>query len=271
MIEDQHTKPPAPRPAERARTIASGGGTAVLLPALDDAHVASERVTPVLHHVHASGSVSLLLPEDHSVLRPALDKATSASSGELPMMLELTDTAPVKLREPVRGLLWITGWLRPLDDRSARARVLSIADTRPEPRLLDVGHGLTVLTLTPVSLVLSDAEGTHPLTPQTFSAATPDPFCRDERNWLRHLDTAHADVVGALVRHLPEPLRQGRIRPLGLDRYGLRLRVECDSEDHDVRLAFSRPLDNGNQLGAELRKLAGCPFDNATVSPGQQS
>ena len=45
-----------------------------------------------------------------------------ASDADVAVMLELADRAPVELREPVRGLLWITGWLRPLTDLAARTR-----------------------------------------------------------------------------------------------------------------------------------------------------
>ncbi|KAA9166811.1 DUF2470 domain-containing protein [Amycolatopsis acidicola] len=213
----------------------------------------AERVTPELHHVHASGSVSVLLREDH----PLLARATDA---EVAVMFELADHAPVQLREPVRGLLWITGWLRPLSAAAARARAVAIAETRPDPRLLDLGHGASLLRLTPASLVLADAEGTHSLRPHMFGAASPDPFHDYETNWLRHLEHEHADVVDQLARHLPEELRTGHIRPLGLDRFGLRLRVESDSGDHDVRLAFERPVLTPAQLAVELRRLVGCPF-----------
>jgi hypothetical protein len=108
--------------------------------------------------------------------------------------------------------------------------------------------------------VLADAEGTHSLRPHMFSAATPDPLARYETTWLRHLEHEHADVVAELARHVPEELRGGRIRPLGLDRFGLRLRVETEHEDHDVRLAFARPVSNPSELAGELRRLVGCPF-----------
>ncbi|MEC3980430.1 DUF2470 domain-containing protein [Amycolatopsis sp. H20-H5] len=249
-------RPPAPNPAERAKTIASRNGPATLMPTVERTDNDVERVVPVLHHVHSSGSVSVLLPDGHSLV-----KATKQTQrGELAVMIELADHAPVDLREPIRGLLWITGWLRPLTEVSARARAVSIAETRPDPRLLDVGHGLTVLRLTPASLVLADAEGTHSLRPHMFSAAPPDPFHDYEADWLRHLESDHADVVDQLAKHLPPALRDGRIRPLGLDRFGLRLRVESDSGDHDVRLAFSRPVDGPPQLAMEIQRLVGCPM-----------
>ncbi|GAB2980378.1 DUF2470 domain-containing protein [Amycolatopsis acidiphila] len=250
MTQTSTRRPPAPAPAERAKTIATRDCPGSLVPTGPSSR---ERVVPELHHVHASGSVSVLLRDEHPLLARAAD-------AEVAVMFELADHAPVDLREPVRGLLWITGWLRPLGAAAARARALAIAEARPDPRLLDLGHGASLLRLTPASLVLADAEGTHSLRPHMFSAATADPFATYETSWLRHLEHEHADVVAELARHVPEELRGGRIRPLGLDRFGLRLRVETETEDHDVRLAFSRPLSNTAELAGELRRLVGCPF-----------
>lgn len=245
-------RPPTPHPAERARTIAALG-PATLLPG-DGGH--GEKVAPLLHHVHADGTVTALLPDHHELISTA-DGGTTA-------MAEVVDLAPVPLREPVRGLLWITGWLRvmPLDE--AREIALEVAETRADPRLLDLGHGASLVRLVPASLVLADAEGTHPVRLDDFSVAEPDPFCSQEAGWLRHLELTHTDVVGLLARHLPESLRGGHIRPLGLDRYGLRLRVEALDTDHDVRLAFSQPIATPHELALELRRLVGCPFLAAT-------
>jgi hypothetical protein len=175
-------------------------------------------------------------------------------------MVELVDLAPVPLREPVRGLLWITGSLAPVELDHARAVALDLVERRPDPRLLDLGHGATMLALTPVSMVVADADGTHPVTPDTFAAAAEDPFCHQEAGWLRHLELSHTEVIHTLRRHLPDHLRGGHVRPLGLDRYGLRLRVEAVEDDHDVRLAFERPIGTLEELSGELRRLVGCPF-----------
>ncbi len=250
MSEAAVRRPPVPQPAERARTIASRGGRAVLLRS-DSDH--PERIQPHLHHVHADGTVTALLADDH----PMLD---AARAGRLPAMVEVADRAPVELREPVRALLWITGLLVALEPADAREQALLVAQERADSRLLDVGHGYGVLRLTPAALVLADSEGTCPLSPEEFRAATPDPFAPHEDNWLRHLDSAHRDVVGMLTRLLPEALRGGNVRPLGLDRYGLRLRIEAAGGDHDVRLAFSQPVDTPQGLAVELRRMVGCPF-----------
>jgi hypothetical protein len=249
VVDIRNRRPAAPHPAERARTIAAHGGPSTLLHT--EAGPGDQRVSPTLQHVHADGSASVLLPRGDPL---------TTERNELSVMLELTDPAPVPLREPVRGLLWITGWLSVLDPAPARSRAVAIAEARPDPRLLDVGHGLAVLRLRPVSLVLADAEGTHNLAPHQFAAAAPDPFHVHEIRWLQHLAYAHPEAVDRLARHLPAELAGGHIRPLGLDRFGLRLRIESGAGDHDVRLAFSRPVDDPGQLAAEMRRLVGCPF-----------
>ncbi len=247
-------RPAAPPCAERARSITSRGGRAAVV-GLDQ----TQRVVPLLHHVAADGTTTLLVPEDH----PLITWVRTGPSSGLPAMLELTDTAPVALREPVRGLLWISGWLTAPGPTYARRLACEVADERPHPHLLDLGHGAGMLRLRPGSAVLADAEGTAPLAPAQLAAATPDPFCLLEGGWLRHLEDAHPDLFCALARHLPPTLaRKGgsRIRPLGVDRLGLRLRVEADDGDHDVRLAFQAPADDPEALRAQVGLLVGCPM-----------
>jgi hypothetical protein len=244
------TRPPTPHPAERARTVATLGPATLLPP--DGGP--EEKAAPLLHQVHDDGSVTALLPDDHELV----------SRNGSAMMVEVVDLAPVPLREPVRGLLWISGWLHTLPEQAARPVALKMAETRADPRLLDLGHGATLVRLEPATMVLADGDGTHSVRLEDFSVAQSDPFCTQEAGWLRHLELSHADVVGQLARHLPESLRGGHIRPLGLDRYGLRLRVEALDSDHDVRLAFSHPIVTPQELGLELRRLVGCPFLAAT-------
>ncbi len=250
-----------PTPAERARTMAARGGKATLLPSAEGL---AGKITPLTHHVHADGTASVLITQSH----PLVAAAWAAPRGELAAMLELADTAPVPLREPIRGLLWLTGWVRALSEDEARRAAMLVAEDRPDPRLLDVGHGATMLQVVPASMVLADAEGTHSLGIDEFTSATADPFCVHEADWLRHLELAHTDVVALLGRHLPAELRGGHIRPLGLDRFGLRLRVEAGDADHDVRLAFEQPVSTTAELANELRRLVGCPFLAETRKQG---
>ena len=247
-------RPLAPSNAERARSMASRGGLAAVV-GLDGA----QRVVPSLHHIHPDGTATMLLPDDH----PLVAAIRHGSRSGLPAMLELTDTAPVALREPVRGLLWISGWLVAPGPTYARRLALDIAAHRPQSGLLDLGHGASMVRLRAGSAVLADAEGTGPLAPGDLEAAEPDPFCLLEDGWLQHLEESHPDIFESLARHLPERLRARpgcRIRPLGVDRLGLRLRVESGDGDSDVRLAFKTPAETAHELRAQVGLLIGCPF-----------
>ncbi|HXV94535.1 MAG TPA: DUF2470 domain-containing protein [Pseudonocardia sp.] len=242
-------RPRCPSDAERARSAAARGGACALvgtgLPG---------PVVPLVQHVWADGSAALLLADDEPLLE--LVRAREPS----PAMLELTDLAPVDLREPVRGLLWVVGWLWLPGPESARRAALQLAELHPHPRLLDLGRGTTVVRLDPTAVVLSDIEGSAALAPADLAGARPDPFCRAERHWLAHLERAHPEVLAALARRLPSPLRDvrgARVRPLGVDRYGLRLRVETPGRDHDVRLPWERPVTSPDELRGQLLRLAG--------------
>ncbi|WP_232661104.1 DUF2470 domain-containing protein [Pseudonocardia sp. TRM90224] len=249
-------RPPAPAAAERARSIAARGGSASLV------GTGAPPASPIVHHVRADGSTVLLLSDDE----PVLERVRGAGADGCAVMLELTDRAPVELREPVRALLWITGTLRAPNLICARRIAVGVAEAQPHPRLLDLGHGATLVRLDPGSAVLSDAEGSAALSPVELARAKPDPFCRYEQQWLAHLEEAHPELFLALSRHLPTTLRDtrgARIRPLGVDRCGLRLRVEAPERDHDVRLAWDEEATTVEQLRKELGKLVGCPFQGA--------
>lgn len=245
-------RPPAPTDAERARSVAARGGSAALV------GTGMPPSTPLVHQVRADGSAALLLDDEDPLL-----EQLRGNDGEVAGMLELTDRAPVELREPVRGLLWITGWLRLPDPAAARRIAVQVADSHPHPELLRLGHGATMVRLDPGFAVLSDAEGTAALAPVELAAARPDPFCRYERHWLAHLERAHPEVLAALARYLPAALRdrqQSRVRPLSVDRCGLRLRVESDRGDHDVRLAWHAGANTVAELRVQMGLLVGCPF-----------
>lgn len=271
MATTQVRRPPAPSDAERARSVVTRTNTTAPAPArIPDPGAPGSTVrggtaslvgtgcppsTPVAHHVWADGSAAMLLADDDPLLTRAV--------GGTAVMLELRDRAPVELREPVRALLWITGQLTVPDPDSARRIAARIADVRPDPALLDLGHGTTLVRLTPGSVVLSDAEGTAALAPVALAAARPDPFCRYEQAWLAHLENAHPEVFVALGRHLPHALRSATIRPLGVDRRGLRLRIETGHRDHDVRLCWEHDITTVDELRTQLGLLVGCPFRRA--------
>lgn len=247
---------PAPTAAERIRSTCVRAGDALL--ALDDA----EPVTTPLHHLLSDGSFAVAV---------ALDGASANAGGQA--VLELTDYAPLPLREPVRSLVWIRGRLNavPLPDVPGLLDSIAIQDANPAllqvrtavsapPAADDTAYAL--LRLEVESVVVTDSTGAEAVDVAALLAARPDPFCAIESCWIRHLDTAHRDVVARLACRLPARLRRGDVRPLGVDRYGVGLRVESADDNHDVRLPFRAPVDDVLGLNRAIRILMGCPFVN---------
>jgi hypothetical protein len=252
MKSTQDRELAGPPLAERARTLATRSRTATVVAA-----GATDRPMPILYQAHRDRTAVLLLAMDRAL--PTL--AEVAPGGEVSAMLELSDVAPVTMREPVRGLLWITGWLRALSRNQARRASARWAEQRPDSRLLDVGHTANLLWLDPVFAMFSDGEGSGRLHPAALADAEPDPFCRLEYAWLRHLEQYPSDVLRSVVQRLPGArLRCGvQVRPLGIDRLGLRLRIEDADRAHDMRLAFHCPATTPVRLASELYGLLGSP------------
>ncbi|MCV7377116.1 DUF2470 domain-containing protein [Mycobacterium alsense] len=255
-----------PTTAERIRSACARAGGALL--ALEASAGAAARQDPVatpVYHLLPDGSFAVALP-------PGLvDEANAPLSGSQ-ALLELTDYAPLPLREPVRSLVWVRGRLHRVPPDMVTDVLDLIAAECPNPALLQIetprsapadgDPRYTLLRLEVESVVVTDATGAEPVSVADLLAARPDPFCEIEAGLLWHLDTVHNDVVARLVSRLPARLRRGPVRPLGLDRYGVRFRVEGDDGDHDVRLPFHRPVDDMTGLSQAIRVLMGCPFIN---------
>ncbi|MBQ1081373.1 DUF2470 domain-containing protein [Nocardiopsis sp. B62] len=234
-----------PSPAERARSVLSRPNPATVTSADVSLHL-----TGAVCHTTFQGEVTLLVPDQHRVL-------AEIGEGVLEATIEFTDTAPVDLRDPTRSLLWISGELRVPSPREARDRALSALADDPDERLLDLGHGRTLIVMDPHLIIHSDHDGCHLLHSEEFTDAAADPFGRWEGPWLRHLEDDHPDVLWALVNHCGAQLPPGRPRPLGVDRHGLRLRLEGPDGDHDVRIPFRRPARTPHDVAHEVQELAG--------------
>ncbi|MEO3759918.1 DUF2470 domain-containing protein [Mycobacterium sp. B14F4] len=252
----------APTTAERIRSACARAGGAML--AVEGCHSGGPTESPV-HHLLDDGSVAITVPVDSVV---AGEVASAADTG-VQAVLEMTDYAPLPLREPVRSLVWISGRLRDVPVGEVSALLDLVASQDPNPALLQVNTerggsetGYTLLRLEIESVVVADSTGAESVGVSTLLGARPDPFCAMESCWLQHMESAHRDVVERLASRLPMTLRRGRVRPLGLDRYGVRLRVETDDGDHDVRLPFAKPVDDVTGLSQAIRVLMGCPFLN---------
>jgi Protein of unknown function (DUF2470) len=257
---------PAPTTAERIRSTCVRAGAALL--AVDGA----EPISTPLHHLLADGSFAVTVPVGKAVATHLVD----CTAGGVPAVLELADYAPLPLREPVRSLVWIRGRLHQVPPPTVHWVLDRIAAEHPNPALLQVqtpgsapvadecadDTRYLLARLEIESVVVTDSTGAEAVDAATLLAARPDPFCAFESCWIRHLDTAHRDVVARLAARLPARLRRGDVRPLGVDRYGVRLRIESADGDRDVRLPFHRPVDDVTGLGQAIRVLMGCPFTN---------
>ncbi|PRC42997.1 DUF2470 domain-containing protein, partial [Mycobacterium sp. ITM-2017-0098] len=250
-----------PTTAERIRSACvRAGGAMLAVEGLDPA------TTPV-HHLLDDGSFAITVPVDGALAATVV----SAGNSGIQAVLEMTDYAPLPLREPVRSLVWIQGRLRdvPMSEVPGLLDLIAIAD--PNPALLQVNSGpsqdesdtrYALMRLEIESVVVADSTGAESVALNALLSARPDPFCAMESCWLQHMESAHRDVVDRLATRLPVSLRHGRVRPLGLDRYGVQLRVEGADGDHDVRLPFAKPVDDVTGLSRAIRVLMGCPFLN---------
>lgn len=246
----------APTTAERIRSTCARGGAAML---------AIEGVEPIVstvHHLLDDGSFAVTVP----VVGPVAGMVTAG----VPAVLEMTDYAPLPLREPVRSLVWFRGRVQAIPHGEIPDLLDLIAAAEPNSAMLQVNTvdeadgdtRLTMVRLEVESVVVADSTGAEAVGVSALLQARPDPFCVLESCWLQHLEVAHREVIDRLADRLPTALRRGRVRPLGLDRYGVRLRVENDEGDHDVRLSFNKPVDDVTGLSQAIRILMGCPFLN---------
>lgn len=249
-----------PTTAERIRSAFARAHGALLAIETGGAG-AAPLVTPV-HHLLRDGSFAVVVPTDIG----GLERVWGSQA-----ILELTDHAPLPLREPVRSLVWVRGRLLRVLPTAVPKLLDLIASENPVAALLQVQTPTsarsadiryTLLRFDIASVVVTDATGAESVRVAELLAAQPDPFCGVETSLLQHLQHAHGDVVARLISRLPGPLRRGDVRPLGLDRYGVRFRVESSDGDRDVRLPFPKPVDDMSGLSQAIRVLMGCPFVN---------
>jgi hypothetical protein len=205
----------APTTAERIRSACVRAGGAML--AVDGLEPTS---TPV-HHLLDDGSFAITVPGDGILA----GMVVAAGTAGVQAVLEMTDYAPLPLREPVRSLVWIRGHLHAVPDSAIAALLDLIATDDPNPALLQVNSDAdtryTLMRLEIESVVVADSTGAESIGVGALLGASPDPFCAMESCWLQHMESAHREVVDRLASRLPMPLRRGRVRPLGLDRYGV--------------------------------------------------
>jgi hypothetical protein len=252
-----HTAADALRPtiAERARTVATRPAAAVCAAGIDGCRVLGHAVT-------AEGDVLLVVPTDGEVATAV----RHARDGDLAALVMVTDHAPVRLREPVRAQVWLSGWLTPVEVGEERAAAVAFAEVTPVGDLLDVGRGTSLLRMDLAEVALGEGGAVAELTPEAFLAADPDPLVEVEAAVLQHMDAEHRAELALLRSRLPASLlgESDVVRPLGLDRCGFRLRIEQPRGHQDVRVPFAAPISDAEQLAPAVHGLlcaarGGCP------------
>jgi hypothetical protein len=236
-----------PTPAERARTVADRPGATICAPGVEGTRV-------LAHAVTSAGRLLLVVPQDGELL----SAVAAAPDRDLSALLMVTDHAPVPLRRPVRAQLWLSGWATPVRPEDERAAVLAFAEVRPDEVLLDVGRTAALLRLDLAEVVLGEGHAGIEVSPAEFLAARPDPLAGVEADHLRHLDSDHPDFLALLGGLLPAGVvgTDDVLRPLGVDRFGFRLRVERPSGHRDLRVPFPVPLGCAGDLGPAVARLA---------------
>ncbi|MGW4893570.1 DUF2470 domain-containing protein [Kitasatospora sp. NPDC004240] len=225
FADDEVTEVPEPTAAERVHSLLTAT-TSLVIRACGEHHALD---TPVSAH---GSRLRLGAPID-----APLTIAAARESEGLAVVLDLTDVAPVAVRDRVRGRLTLAGRLRPahLTDDGLGVHLF-----------LDVAHA-----------VLSTPYGTTAMTGADLALAAPDPLARYEAPLLTHLADDHPDALATLTRLIDPNLLAERpeVRPLALDRYGLVLRLDHPHGHRDVRLVFPEPARNTEEFGHRVHDL----------------
>ncbi|MBZ6102508.1 DUF2470 domain-containing protein [Streptomyces olivaceus] len=210
----------APTAAERARSILAAAHSMTVV--TDGRHTEVQHLdgAGVMGHVH---------------LHAPFEGPGAPPAGRVPIRLELTDIAPTPVRDRLRARVTLTGLLAaPYDPGSAESTCMEF--------------GQCVLEDSPARTYVSLAD---------LEAADPDPLATSEAGLLTHLVDDHPELVPLLLR-LVRPLPDGDVRrvvPVGIDRYGLTLRLEHARGHRDVRLPFHRTVRHIDHVGPQLHAL----------------
>ncbi|MFJ8042373.1 DUF2470 domain-containing protein [Kitasatospora sp. NPDC096147] len=248
----------APTPAERARTLLEFASSVVVdVPGMDLAH--RPGIPPLARcAVLADGSLAVLVEQDTPLCRIVSVSRGSRTEG-LAAVLEAVDVAPVAMPHRIRGRATVHGQLDVLT--AAAPEVLDgLFPQRP------TGVGYALLRLTPDHLSVEDLWGSECCVPLTdLGPAAPDPLAADEAAMLQHLAAAHPDHLARLGSlALDQPTGPAgwqdhphglEVRPVALDRFGLRVRMIDGERILDARFEFHRPVTSADQLPEAMHRL----------------
>ncbi|MEU6083483.1 DUF2470 domain-containing protein [Streptomyces sp. NPDC047108] len=210
----------APTVAERVRSV---------LAAAHSMTVVSDGLCAEVRRLDGEGAMG------HFHLHSSIEDGGMQAVERVPVRLEFTDIAPTPVRDRLRARVTLTGLLAaPYDHGST------------ESTCMEFGQAL-----------LENAEERSHVTYQELEAAELDPIATSEASMLTHLLDDHRDLVPLLLRLVrPRPDSDVlRVLPVGVDRYGLTLRLERLRTHRDVRLPFRRPVTHIDQTGPQIRAL----------------
>ncbi|MGW1377192.1 DUF2470 domain-containing protein [Streptomyces sp. NPDC002446] len=242
---------------------------------------------PVCRTVTPGGDVLLLVPGDSAAARAA----AHAQDDDLSAVMEITDVAPVSVPHRIRGRAWVAGWLTPVRNEQRAEAAMLLAERHPVGELLGIGEALQpdpapglygrpawmMLRLEVGEGAVDDLWGAEAVEPDDFADAEPDPLVAHEAELLQHLHSAHSEQVRGLCALLGERGRvcglRDRAVPVGLDRFGLRVRfvggsggraagdrgTAAEQHSFDARFDFPEPVRDV----AELRRAMHVLFEAA--------
>ncbi|MFE9256632.1 DUF2470 domain-containing protein [Streptomyces sp. NPDC006879] len=209
-----------PTAAERIRSVLAAAHSMTVVS--DGRHAEVHR----LDELGAMGHVHLHAPGGDSA---------HPSNRRVPIRLELTDIAPVPVRDRVRARVTLTGLVEePYHEGST------------ESICMEFGQA-----------VLEDPKGRSFVTLEALESSRPDPLATYGANMLTHLVDDHGELVTRLIRLVhPRPAAGvTRAMPVGMDRYGITLRLEYPDRHRDARLLFPTPVTEADQAGPQIHAL----------------
>ncbi|MER5864976.1 DUF2470 domain-containing protein [Kitasatospora sp. NPDC002040] len=244
---------PVPTPAERARTLLEFGSSVILdVPGIDLAH--RPGIPPLVAcAVLPDGALAVLVEQDSPLCRIA----SVSRADEIAGLLEAVDVAPVAMPHRIRGRATVHGRLTALPP--AATEVLDgLFPRRAAGRY-------ALLRFDADHLSIEDLWGAECCVDlAAFGRAATDPLAGEEPVILQHLAAAHADqlaLLGAQALDHPAgprswPGHEGpEVRPVALDRFGLRVRLLAGDRVLDARFEFHRPVTGPEELPEAMHRL----------------
>ncbi|TFV48913.1 DUF2470 domain-containing protein [Blastococcus sp. TF02A-35] len=234
-------QPPA---AERARTVALRPTAAL--------HVAGAGTCPVLAATTTGdGDVLLVVPAAGG----AAAALQASPLGDVPARLTVTDRAPLELRHPVRALVQLSGWLTPVPADDVAGLVLDFAETSPVDALFEVGLSAVLVRMDLAEVTLEESGQSVDVDPDDYRAAAPDAVSRVETDLMVAERRPLSRLCGR-VQHWAG--RRDDVRLLGLDRFGVRFRVQSRRGCYDLRVPFAVPLTGPEGFADAVDHLLTC-------------